>query len=205
MLLCDVGNTTYHFYDGTKDYKQSIESFDPLSVTEKVFYICVNLHVKEKLARLPNWVDIGLHVDRNKYYPTMGIDRIAACEAITEGVVVDAGSAVTVDKVKESLHVGGFIYPGVKAMRRTYANISSALDYSFNFELDFGKMPKNSQDAISYGYLKLLRSEVMSCATQIYLTGGDAPLFAKIFPSAQVDELLLFRGMKNIIKKADLC
>lgn len=205
MLLCDIGNSSYHFYDGLSDSKEDVTLFDPSCVKERVYYICVNLHVKKILGSLENWIDLEIYVDRAKYYSTMGIDRIAACEAIKDGVVVDAGSAVTVDIVKEGSHMGGFIYPGVNAMQRTYKNISLALDYSFNFELDFGKMPKNSQDAVSYGYLKLIYGEVSSYGMDIYLTGGDASLFAKIFPSAHVDELLLFSGMKNIIKKADLC
>ena len=34
---------------------------------------------------------------------------------------------------------------------------------------------------------------------------SDAKAFAKLFPHAKVDEKLLFRGMKKIIKKANLC
>ena len=34
----------------------------------------------------------------------------------------------------------------------------------------------------------------------IYLTGGDAKEFAKIFPNAKVDERLIFNGMKKIMK-----
>lgn len=90
-------------------------------------------------------------------------------------------------------------------MEQTYKNISLALEYSFNFELDLDKMPKNSQDAISYGYLKTLYCEVTSHKMDIFLTGGDAKKFAKIFPHARVDERLIFKGMKKIMKKADLC
>ncbi len=135
----------------------------------------------------------------------MGIDRIMACEAIEEGVIVDAGSAVTVDIVKNGKFDGGFIYPGLRAMSECYKNISNALSYSFNFELDLDKMPKNSRDAISYGYIKLLQSEVKSYKMEIYLTGGDAFEFAKLFPASHVDEMLLFKGMKNIMKKANIC
>ncbi len=205
MILCDIGNTTYHFLDKEREYKKDAKLFDPSSLKEKVFYICVNLDVKKILKPLKNWIDLSLYVDFSKYYATMGIDRVMACEAISDGVVVDAGSAVTVDIVKEAEFKGGFIYPGVKAMGKTYKDISNALDYSFNFELDLDKMPKNSRDAISYGYLKLLQSEVKSYNMDIYLTGGDAKEFAKIFQGSFVDEMLLFKGMKNIMKKADIC
>lgn len=205
VLLCDIGNTTYHFFDGRESYKKSVKTFNPSLIKDEIFYICVNTKVKEVLKSLKNWVDLSLHVDISNYYKTMGIDRIAACEAIENGVVVDAGSAITVDIVKNSKFEGGFIYPGVKSMHECYKNISSALDYSFNFEVDFGKMPKNSPDAISYGYLKLLHDEVKSYDMQIYLSGGDAQKFAKIFPDGCVDEMLLFRGMKNIMKKVGIC
>ncbi|MGE4397683.1 MAG: type III pantothenate kinase [Sulfurimonas sp.] len=205
MLLCDIGNTTYHFFDGIEHYKKDAKLFEPSSVKEEVCYICVNKQVKELLKPLKNWIDLSAYVDMQNYYETMGIDRITACEAIEEGVVVDAGSAVTVDVVKGGRFEGGFIYPGSRAMGLCYRNISDALSYSFNFELDLGKMPKNSRDAISYGYLKLLHNEVVSYGMDIYLTGGDAAEFAKIFPSSHIDETLLFKGMKNIMKKANIC
>jgi type III pantothenate kinase len=205
MLLCDIGNTTYHFFLEGRGYKEDVNLFDPSTIGEKVFYICVNQHVKEALQGLENWIDLSIHVDMRKYYETMGIDRIMACEAIDNGVVVDAGSAITVDVVKEGRFEGGFIYPGARAMSECYKNISSALKYSFNFEVDLDKMPKNSRDAISYGYLKLLQSEVNSYKMDIFLTGGDAINFKKIFPASIVDETLLFRGMTNIMKRANLC
>ncbi len=205
MLLCDIGNTTYHFSDDQKSYKKDAKLFDPSSITDEVFYICVNKSVKERLKSLKNWVDLSLYVDMKNYYETMGIDRITACEAVEDGVIVDAGSAVTVDVVKGGRFEGGFIYPGARAMGECYKNISDALGYSFNFELDLDKMPKNSRDAISYGYLKLLYNEVISYGMDIYLTGGDAAEFAKILPAAHIDETLLFKGMKNIMKKANIC
>jgi type III pantothenate kinase len=90
-------------------------------------------------------------------------------------------------------------------MEKTYANISPALHYSFNFELNLDKMPKNSVDAISYGYLKTLYVEVISYNMEIILTGGDALEFALIFRDAKVDKQLVFNGMKKIINKANIC
>ncbi|MDD2789118.1 MAG: type III pantothenate kinase [Sulfurimonas sp.] len=205
MLLCDIGNTSYHFLQNETEYKEDAKSFDPSSVVEKVFYICVNPIIKPRLEKLQNWIDIAAFIDKTPYYATMGIDRIVACEYITDGVIVDAGTALTVDVVKEGLFQGGFIYPGIHAMQACYTNISSALEYPFNFELDLGKMPKNSTDAISYGYLKTLKSEVDTLAENVFLTGGDARRFAKIFPNAVVDERLLFKSMQKIITKAKLC
>ena len=201
MLLCDIGNTSYHFFDENREYKESVKSFDPSSVKEKVYYICVNKALHIKLHSLSNWIDLSVYIDKTKYYKTMGIDRIFAVEAINEGVIIDAGSAVTVDVVKNDEFVGGFIYPGIQAMQKTYENISPALAYSFNFECDLDIMPKNSQDAISYGYLKTLYCEVMSYNLPVIITGGDALEFKKIFKNAKIDTRLIFHSMKKIIQK----
>jgi len=201
MLLCDIGNTSYHFFDTDtkKDYKKNTKDFEPNSVFEKVYYICVHPEIKIYLKKFENWIDISNMINMKQYYNTMGIDRIVALEAIQNGVIVDAGSAVTVDVKKDGIFQGGFIYAGSRVMAQTYKNISSALDYEFNYDIDLTKLPKNSQDAISYGYLKTLYNEVISYNEEIILTGGDAQKFLKIFPSAKVDKLLIFKGMQKII------
>jgi len=205
MTLCDIGNTSYHFLDENGSYKKSVSDFNPQNLNEKVYFISVNAKIKERLSSLENWIDLSEYIDMSNYYESMGVDRIFAVEAIESGVIVDAGSAITVDLVKNGVFMGGFIYPGVEAMRKTYANISEALEYSFNFECDLDIMPKNSQDAITYGFVKTLYSEVISHNMPIILTGGDALAFKKIFKDAKVDEELIFSGMKKIIKKAKLC
>ncbi|WP_304543283.1 type III pantothenate kinase [Sulfurimonas microaerophilic] len=205
MLLCDIGNTSYHFNEGTKDFKEFADSFEPQTIKQPTYYISVNQNVKEKLNDLDNWIDLETFVEREDYYATMGIDRIVALATITDAVVIDAGSAITVDVVRNGVFEGGFIYPGIKAMQECYRNISNALDYSFNFEVDLGKMAKNSPDAISYGYLKPFVDEIKSKNLPIILTGGDASEFKKLFPDARLDQELIFTGMKKIMKKAGLC
>ena len=204
-LLCDIGNTSYHFLDNFDSYKKEVAVFEPSTITKEIYYISVNEKISKKVKILGNWINLADFIDMKKYYATMGIDRIFAVEAVDNGVIIDAGSAITVDVVKDSCFEGGFIYPGVKAMQKTYKNISPALDYSFNFDLELDIMPKNSQDAISYGYLKTLYSEVMSYNLPIILTGGDAKELKKIFKDAHVNENLIFDGMKHIIKKAYKC
>lgn len=205
MILCDIGNTSYHFLQNQNSYREDAKSFNPEEVKEKVYFICVNAEIKKRLLLLENWIDLAPFIDMNSYYATMGIDRIFAVEAIENGIIIDAGSAITVDLVKDSAFMGGFIYPGIKAMQNAYTNISPALAYSFNFDVELDIMPKNSQDAISYGFVKTLYAEVISYNMPIFLTGGDALAFKKVFKDAKVDEELIFGAMKKIIKKAKLC
>jgi type III pantothenate kinase len=206
MLLCDIGNTSYHFFNGTTDYKERVEYFDPLECEEDVYYINVNSNVQNSLKSAKNWHDLSLHVTWEKYYESMGIDRVMACEAVEDGIIVDAGSAITVDCMAHGVHQGGFIYPGVAAMHDAYVSLSNRLDYPFNFDLDLGKMPKNSQDAISYGFLAPLKAAVDALEGPLVLTGGDAlRLRDTLFSEAKVEPLLLFRGMQKIIEKGKIC
>lgn len=199
ITLCDIGNTSYHFLKGDVSFKKSVNDFDPRLLEDEVFYISVNSEVNKTLKYLKNWIDISSHIDMDDFYETMGIDRVVASKAIDNGVIVDAGSAITVDVIKDGIFQGGFIYPGVNAMNKTYKDISDALSYEFNFECDMDKLPKNSQDAISYGFLKTLQREVLSYNMPIILTGGDADKFKKIFVDAEVDEILIFKGMKKLL------
>ena len=199
MLLCDIGNTSFHFYDLHNDYKKSVEEFDPALLREEVFYICVHPKLKKLLVELPNWHDLEERVDRSAYYESMGIDRIMACEAIRNGVVVDAGSAITVDIMQKGVFQGGFIYPGVKAFEKAYASISEKLEGSLDFHTDLSSLPKNTKDALSYGFLSGLVKEIISYNLDIILTGGDAAQLHRHIPEAKVDPLLLFKGMLSIM------
>ncbi len=201
MLLCDIGNTSYHFFDGVRSYKENVKQFDPSSITEDVYFISVNTEVNNSLVTLSNWINLAESIDKSSYYETMGLDRIVALEAVHNAVIVDAGSAITVDVKREGIFEGGFISAGLNAMSETYKSISPALSYEFNMALYTKKLPKNSQDAISYGYLKLLQTEVLSFELPIILTGGDSKSLQELFPNAIQNENLIFDGMKKLIIK----
>ncbi len=149
-----------------------------------------------------NWVNLRSLIDFSKYYETMGIDRIMCCEAVENAVIVDAGSAITVDLVKEGKHEGGYIYPGLTALQKCYKDISPRLEVSFNFEIDLAKMPKNTEDALSYGAIVPLVFSIRSLSESmpVILTGGDAEKLLPFIPDARIDQELVFKGMKKIIQ-----
>ncbi len=204
MLLCDVGNTTYHFYDLNKEWRENVATFDPSAIEEEVFFISVNTSLKQQLSQLRNWNDLEEKIDRMNYYETMGIDRIVACEAVNEGVIVDAGSAITVDIVRDGRFQGGFIYPGMYAFAQTYQKISPALAYPIDGDIDLSILPKNSKDALNYGFLSGLVKEILSHKLDIILTGGDADVLKKHLPNAHKEPLLIFNGMLNVLGR-ELC
>ncbi len=199
QLLCDIGNTTFSFNNGEK---VSVEKFDISSLDEPVYYISVNHYWEKRLDMQENWINLRSLVDFDKYYSSMGIDRVMCCEAVDNGVVVDAGSAITVDLISDGEHQGGFIYPGVYALQKCFKDISPALEVSFNFDIDLAKMPKNTEDALSYGALAPLVSHIRSLAKEmpIIVTGGDAQHIKHLIHEATIDRDLVFKGMKKLLE-----
>lgn len=205
MILCDVGNTSVDLFYAGKRTKLSVEDFDPATLYDTVYFVSVNSAFNERIQNYTNWHNLRELIDWEKYYPTMGIDRIMVCEAVEEGVIVDAGSAITVDVMSGGIYQGGFIALGLRAAQSAYANLSGALDMSFNFEVDLAKMAKNTPDALTVGFLAPLTLKIESLGKPLYLTGGDAEVLSHFLPGATVDEDLIFRGMEKLLQKGSKC
>ncbi len=205
MILCDVGNTSVDLFYNAKRTKLSVEDFDPATVHDNVYYVSVNAAFNERIRNYANWHELRELINWDKYYPTMGIDRIMVCEAVEEGVIVDAGSAITVDVMSRGLYQGGFIALGLRAAQDAYARLSGALDVSFNFEVDLARMAKNTPDALTVGFLAPLTLKIESLGKPLYLTGGDGLLLSRLLPGATVDEDLIFHGMEKLLQKGSKC
>lgn len=205
MILCDVGNTSADILENKKRSKILVKDFDPASLNDEVYFISVNEVFTKKIEVFNHWNDLRGWISWESYYPTMGIDRIMGCEAVENGVIVDAGSAITVDVMRNGVYQGGFIALGLRAAREAYAKLSPALDVSFNFEVDLAKMAKNTPDAVSIGFLSPLIHRIESAGEPIILTGGDAKVLKHFLPNAIVDEDLIFKGMQKLINKGRQC
>ncbi len=205
MILCDIGNTSVDMFRGGIRTKLSAENFDPSTLHDTVYFVSVNATFNERVRECTNWHDLRELIDWDRYYPTMGIDRIMVCEAIEDGVIVDAGSAITVDVMHNGLYQGGFIALGLRAAEEAYGRLSPALDVSFNFEVDLTIMAKNTPDALTVGFLAPLTEKIGSIRKPLYLTGGDASVLSHYFSGAVVDEDLIFKGMKKLIEKGVKC
>ena len=201
MLLCDIGNTSYAFYHQGEVTKYFIDDFDINSVTDEVYYICVNPKVTVLLEKNPLWIDIEPLIRLEGSYDTLGVDRKIAISALSDGVVVDAGSAITIDIIEKGLYQGGFIFPGFVAMQKAFAQISSKLDYLLNFEVTLDKIATNSQDAISYGAFVPIIQEIkrLSKDKQLIITGGDGAFLAQHIEGSLLQPHWLFDAMKKII------
>jgi len=203
MLLCEIGNTNIHFYKKGANWRKRANIKNISQIEEKFYYINVNEQLKSKLQNLSNAVDLEPFIQIDTAYKGLGIDRIAACKAVDEGVIVDAGSAITVDIMAGGLHLGGYIMPGLFALQECFGSISPKLDMSINPNTPLDLLPQNSLEAISYGAIKpvILMLKESQKDKKLYFTGGDGKFFAKFFDNAIYDGSLIFKGMLNAIQE----
>ncbi|EES89284.1 type III pantothenate kinase [Helicobacter canadensis] len=201
MILCDIGNTFLHFYYRGRVWKEKRNNLSQKDSSEVVIYISVNQEsTRSLLLSHPYCFDLTPYMNLDTNYKGLGIDRIAACNAISDGVIIDAGSAITLDIMHDGLHLGGCILPGIAQIQKGFKSIS-VLDCGINLSVPLDTLPQNTKDAVSYGILKpiILLIENFSKNKKIYFTGGDGKFLSRFFENAIYDDLLIFKGMQNII------
>ena len=198
-FLADIGNSYFHIFDGKRvehlPYKDAIEKYR----YKNIKYISVKHQLSSEIEHIENWENISSTLTIEGEYSTMGVDRKALCLSHRDGVFVDAGSAITVDVVKSGKYVGGYIFPGIKAMLEAYKQISPALDSSLNENISLLELPTKTKDGISYGIIASIKVliEKHRQSKQLYFTGGDGELLCSFFDEAIYDETLVFQGMKK--------
>ena len=209
MTLCDVGNTNAAFFENGKITKIKLENFKDFKSDEKIYFISVNDEMTDKLQNLPKFVNLEPYFELDTIYEGLGIDRIASCYAIKNGLIIDAGSAITIDVMMNSMHLGGAIMPGISHVLKACEAISSRLKISLNSQVSLDALPQKTADAVSYGVIKpiLLLIESMANGSKIYFTGGDGEFLSRFFADSIYDRMLVFRGMQKLIeqKKDILC
>lgn len=204
MLLCDVGNTFLHFYHKGRIWKEK-----PYAISKKkddipIYYISVNERFERcLLASHPYCVNIGEYIEIESEYKGLGVDRRAACKAVDDGVIIDAGSAITTDIMQNGIHLGGYIMPGLSAYRKMCAEISPVLDRAIEPSVNLSALPQNTSDALSFGAIKsvILMIKNTTRSKKLFFTGGDGKFFSRFFENAIYDNTLVFKGMQKALEK----
>lgn len=204
MILCDIGNTYLHFYNGSRAWKSAPDALDVTKLQGDLYYISVNPRNEESLIKAyhPCYNIASLLVLKSAY-EGLGVDRKAACLGlgVKSGVVVDAGSAISVDVMDHGVHLGGLLLPGFGAYHKAYKSISKVLDHPINVRVPLDTLPQSTAQALSYGALKsvlLVLQEVIG-DKKAYFTGGDGKFLATFFEQGLYNEFLVFEGMQGAI------
>ena len=197
MLLVDIGNTHFHIYNGQTVEHLSYDAAIAKYKNEALCYISVKHQLSNEIEQIKSWKNISSLMKIKNEYNTMGVDRKALCLSHTNGVFVDAGSAITVDVMEEGIYRGGYIFPGLKAMLNSYAGISSVLDVELNKKISLKQLPTTTKEQISYGIIASIKALIdkHSKGQNLYFTGGDGKFLSTFFDNAIYDETLVFQGM----------
>jgi len=196
VTLVDIGNTRFHIFDGRIRHLNF-----PVKLKGSVYYISVNEKKEKEFLKLnPKAINLKNYVRfKSEYANTLGIDRIMVCKAIKDGIVVDAGTFITLDIMENNLHKGGVIMPGIAALRDVFKK-SKVLDFDFVYPVS--TPPKNTIEAISEGSIGMVVEMIKKYSKdkKIYFTGGDGKFFAKILKGIYIEDLV-FKGMIKTIKE----
>ena len=113
----------------------------------------------------------------------LGVDRwlavIAAYKKVTSSViVVDAGSAVTIDIVDtEGAHQGGYIIPGLRLMHQALWQGTEHIKVEVKAVANITVPGHSTDDAVDKGCLLLLVSTIEALVEEynckLFITGGD--------------------------------
>lgn len=206
MLLCDIGNTYFHFFYKGRIWKETPHSLSRKNKEYRIYYISVNERYEKKLLESHyNCLNIDKYIALNTNYKGLGVDRRAACFGLKNGIIVDAGSAITIDIMQDGIHKGGYILPGIGGYRKFFAGFD-ALNIEFNLAVSLDNIPQNTRDAVSYGFLKSIVLSIKDTAKSdfIYFTGGDGKFLSNFFSNSVYDDTLVFKGMIRAINDNEL-
>lgn len=202
MLLCDIGNSYFHFFYKGKMWKEGASNLSKINPQITIYYISVNPLFEQRLLDLhPNSQNIENFIKIDTIYKGLGIDRIAACNVVKDGIIIDAGSAITVDVMYGGMHMGGYILPGFDLYEKMFSGIK-ILDVGINPRVDLFALPQNTRDAISYGCLQSMILPIKNIVRDdfLYFTGGNGKFLAQFFENAIYDNTLVFQGMLKALK-----
>lgn len=146
----------------------------------------------------------------------LGADRWAAlvgARGLTDHpcLVVDAGSALTADALDgDGRHLGGWIVPGVRMMRRALLERTGDLGslYAASPLQDPGPFAVDTRAAIeggpvlaAAGFVRLVRERLatqVGAPVRVLLTGGDARLLGDELPDADHQPDLVLQGLARL-------
>ena len=136
----------------------------------------------------------------NSYHTpeTLGADRLAAAVGVAalyperDAMIVDFGTAITIDYVTGGVFRGGNISPGVTTRFRALADYTASLPLCTATEevLEYGR---TTREAIEQGVMRGVEQEIRgyvedfllkSCENCTIFTGGDAKYFVKRIKNA---------------------
>lgn len=199
MVLVDIGNSRFHIWERGYIY----HSETPPKLEGEIYYISVNREREEEFLKLnPTAINLAGKEEFFTLYDGLGIDRKMACKTIVDGVVVDAGSAITIDIMEKGIHNGGIIMAGLGRLRQLFQNISPKLKLELK-PIDFSHLPLNTKEAVAWGTIGAVVKMIEGVRGEkpLYFTGGDGEFLRQVIGEGVFEADLVFLGMIRTIEE----
>jgi len=229
-IAIDIGNSYIKalIQNEQNSFKIASDKWDEIkqqivSYTKKNYSIIIS-DVKETLKDLPFEKEKVLFLNSNTPLPignqyltphTLGYDRIAAAVGAyamfpnTPCLIIDAGTAITIDLLVHNTFQGGAISPGIKLRYEALHQFTSKLPYLEKIE-HFTYPGKNTEDSIHNGVLNGVVFEIEKHIElflaqfnngKIIITGGDSLYLVKFIKKTIFAEPnLVLKGLINILE-----
>ncbi|EJF06563.1 pantothenate kinase, type III [Thiovulum sp. ES] len=204
LSLADIGNTNAKIWRDGKLEIVSLSDFSAEKIREQIFYISVNPKFAKVLNSLQNWIDIESFAEIDTNYKTLGADRKLAIFGLENGILIDMGSAVTIDIMKNGKHLGGYILFGKSYLIQSFKEKIPHLNFGKN-QLSDEVVPQNSEDALLSGFyhqlVSFLRDLEKKHKLKLFFTGGDSLDMLQYFPKAKFNKNIIFENMIKIVEQ----
>jgi len=209
-LCFDIGNTRIRYglfgNDKLMEKGEGVPDPDLLERVNYIAYTSVSSRNYEKVSRIFQKKRNVLHLSAttqnilkiNYTNPlTLGDDRVANALFIffkfRNGLIIDAGTFITFDLVRDNVHYPLAIIPGIYLLKEIYKRGDNLK--KFTPEIGRIALPHSTSEAIASGLYSILRgsfSEILSLLSgppdKIILTGGDAHILKDIISEAHLEE-----------------
>ncbi len=188
MLLIDIGHTRVKYARYVSKARIEnvvslpVQDFTKVLPEEVAIVSCVDGEVQKRLKGQRNFEFISasdIPFPSRYDLSLLGVDRLLACMASVEILgfkntyIVDAGSFVTIDIVRDGVHCGGAIFPGIRGLfdlaravlgRDVFYEAVDGIDYAIS-----------TDRAVNFAITRMF-DFIKGDNLSVVLTGGDACL-----------------------------
>ncbi|MEP1152216.1 MAG: type III pantothenate kinase [Balneola sp.] len=196
------------------NHKDSYEDLVVASVRKDHFKLLENQIVDHRIQEI---LIENLAPERLSYSSprTLGVDRYLGClgafkEAKAPVVVIDAGSACTIDYMDEKgIYQGGVIMPGLQSIIDVFKLSAPELP-DIEIEIPSTWPGKTTAESLQWGQVGFFKAGIESALKryseqfgdfELFITGGDAQKISELIEGTSTqDEFLIFKGMEAFIK-----
>jgi type III pantothenate kinase len=227
-VVDDYHNELQTHYGLLSDLAAFIETLEPKEIDVSLAAVnqteqLENLLSEGAFKSIKNAQSESFRLGLNNSYANperMGVDRwlamIAAYSHIKNEtkfkgfIVVDAGSALTIDVVDEKgQHQGGYIVPGLlMAQKALFANTEQVIQYNESVaetasNNDYHKLGNNTLQCVEYGVVNQMVALVKFLIEEypdyeVFFTGGDGAMLADHLKTGTVDKDLVLKGLWQV-------